>query len=247
MIELKNPHSILEVFRKRPGAVKKLSPPTQAHQADWKEVLRLAEQHRVPMTLETLGDRGRSKQQRGKKVETVRRSGAGSAWIEPPPSLPIEELIPKGVQKGFWIALDSVQDPHNVGAIFRSASFFGANGIILLEDRAAKLTGVACDVASGGAEHVPYTTVVNLRSALKWAKDQGIWVLGTSEHAESPMREVLDERPWLVILGNEEKGVRRLVQEECDLLCSIAQHGAVGSLNVSVAAGILMEHLANLR
>lgn len=144
---------------------------------------------------------------------------------------------------GVWLALDCLQDPHNVGAIFRAAAFFGVRGIVATKDRSAPLNATVYDVASGGLEHVPFSVQANLARALDAARRQGLWVLGTSEHAPRDLRDVPRDRSWLVVVGNEEHGLRRLVREKCDDVCRIAGHGAVGSLNVSVAAGILMHAL----
>jgi 23S rRNA (guanosine2251-2'-O)-methyltransferase len=170
------------------------------------------------------------------------------AVVRERPSVSVEELFQNASQrnsgKGIWLALDHLQDPHNVGAVFRAAGFFGIQGIILTQDRSAPLTGIAYDVASGGIESVPFTLQTNLQQAFRLAKDAGMWVLGTSEHAHDPLSSIQQDRPWLVVLGNEEKGMRRLTEESCDLLCRIPGLGKVTSLNVSVAAGVLMYQLS---
>ena len=148
------------------------------------------------------------------------------------------------MRSGLWLALDQIQDPHNVGAIFRTAAFFGIRGIIVTKDRSAPLSATAYDVASGGLECVPFAQPPNLSRALKQAKDAGLWVLGTSEHATRDLSEVDRDRPWLLVLGNEEKGLRRLTSEHCDELCRITPRGEIASLNVSVAAGVLMAALS---
>ncbi len=112
-------------------------------------------------------------------------------------------------------------------------------------DRAAPLSAVVYDVASGGVEAVPFAIENNLRRALEAAKAAGLWILGSSEHAERGIDAVARDRPWLLVLGNEEGGLRRLTLETCDEVCRIAPGGdAVTSLNVAVAAGILIATLA---
>jgi 23S rRNA (guanosine2251-2'-O)-methyltransferase len=144
-----------------------------------------------------------------------------------------------------WLALDNLQDPHNVGAIFRTAAFFGVQGIVLTKDRSAPLTATAYDVAAGGLEHVPFSLVPNLARAIADAKQAGVWVLGTSEHATEDVAQVDRERPWLLVVGNEEKGMRRLTAAHCDAICRITPRGAVTSLNVSVATGVLIAELTS--
>ena len=172
------------------------------------------------------------------------RTGA-EAEVRPRKPAPLVTLFEHAQAGDRWIALDGVQDPHNVGAIFRTAAFFGVRGVITTTDRAAPLTAVVYDVASGGVEAVPHAIETNLRRALDAAKAAGVWVLGTSEHATKSLGEMPHDRPWLVVLGNEEVGLRRLVLESCDEVCSVPPKGTVvTSLNVSVAAGILLAGLA---
>ena len=144
-----------------------------------------------------------------------------------------------------FLALDCLQDPHNVGAIFRTAAFFGVSGIVLTKDRSAPLNAAVYDVASGGLEYVPFSIQTNLSRALQMAKEVGLWGLGTSEHCDTDFRDIPLDRPWLLIVGNEEKGMRRLTAERCDMLCRIPPQSPVSSLNVSVAAGILIARFSS--
>jgi 23S rRNA (guanosine2251-2'-O)-methyltransferase len=143
-----------------------------------------------------------------------------------------------------WLALDSLQDPQNLGAIFRSASFFGVKGIIMTTERSAPMTSVVYDISCGGVESIPFVPVINLQRAFEKAKESGLWILGTSEHARDSVKKIESDRPWLLVVGNEEKGIRRLTEESCDMMCTIPTHSkGVTSLNVSVATGILLSHL----
>ena len=128
--------------------------------------------------------------------------------------------------RGVWLALDSIQDPRNVGAIFRSAAFFGVRGVVMGEDRSASLTSVTYDTASGGLETVPFALETNLRRTLEVAKDVGLWVLGTADGAADSIADVPRDRDWLVVVGNEERGLRRLTLEACDAICAIGPGGA---------------------
>lgn len=106
------------------------------------------------------------------------------------------------------------------------------------------MTGTVYDIASGGVEGVPYVSVINLQRAFEKAKDAGLWILGTSEHAKESIKSIKNDRPWLLVVGNEEKGLRRLTEESCDMMCTIpSAENVVGSLNVSVATGILLSYL----
>lgn len=210
----------------------------------WEAVAELAAQHRVPVRRLDARKETRRKGRRDTS-KSVGRLGTNMATIREHPDVPLEDLFrsinPK--TRGLWLALDQIQDPHNVGAIFRTAAFFGVKGIVITKDRSAPLSATVYDVASGGVECVPFAQPPNLSRALQQAKDAGVWVLGTSEHAERDLCEVDRDRPWLLVLGNEEKGLRRLTSEHCDELCRITPRGEIGSLNVSVAAGILISTL----
>lgn len=145
---------------------------------------------------------------------------------------------------GLWLALDCLQDPHNVGAIFRTAAFFGVRGILLTKDRSAPMTPTVYDVAAGGVESVPFCIVPNLARSLEIAKKAGLWLLGTSEHEVTSYVDILPDRPWLLVIGNEEKGLRRLTLDNCDVVCGIPPQGDVTSLNASVAAAIMIARLS---
>ena len=167
------------------------------------------------------------------------------ARVKPLGPLPASELFRRHKTDGndLWLALDQVQDPHNLGAVFRSAAFFGVTGIMLTRDRSAPLTAVAYDVSCGGLEYVPYSTPPNLDRALKEARDAGIWILGAAGEAKKDVSEIPRDRSWLLVLGNEETGLRRLTRDSCDDLCRLTPSGAVDSLNVSAAGAVLMSHL----
>ena len=196
---------------------------------------------RINAQMEARRSKGRREQSK-----SAGRTGATFATVRERPPLPLEELFQGADSQaaGLWLALDQIQDPHNVGAIFRTAAFFGVRGIVVTKDRSAPLSATVYDVASGGIEYTPFAQPPNLSRALQHAKDAGLWVLGTSEHAERDIAQIDRDRPWLLVLGNEEKGLRRLTSEHCDELCRITPRGGIHSLNVSVAAGILMAALS---
>jgi 23S rRNA (guanosine2251-2'-O)-methyltransferase len=157
----------------------------------------------------------------------------------------LDQLFAPGEgSRGLWLGLDQLQDPHNVGAVFRSAAFFGVRGIVMTRDRSAPLTATAYDVSSGGIEHVPFSIQTNLSRTVEIAKEAGLWVLGTSEHAERDIAEIDRDRRWLILVGNEERGLRRLSLDICDETCRITPHGPVGSLNVSVATAVTIATLS---
>ena len=163
------------------------------------------------------------------------------------PSTSLEKMF-DGIDassRGVWLALDCLQDPQNIGAIFRSAAFFGAKGVLFTTERSAPMTGTVYDISSGGVEAVPFVPVINLQRAFEKAKEAGLWILGTSEHTKESLFKLKNDRPWLLVIGNEEKGIRQLTEKSCDMMCTIPSKGSVvTSLNVSVATGIVLGHLA---
>lgn len=188
--------------------------------------------------------RGRSAQQPAES--SGGRTGGGEALVKEHDGVSLAELfadVDPAATGGLWLALDHIQDPHNVGAIFRTAAFFGVKGIVLTRDRSAPLNATVCDVASGGIEYVPFSVEANLARALETAKQRGLWTLGAAEEATTDIAEIPRDRPWLLVLGNEQHGLRRLTRDKCDMTCRIPSRGPVGSLNVSVAAGVLMASL----
>ena len=153
-----------------------------------------------------------------------------------------DELIQKSLslKESILVALDHVQDPHNLGAVIRSAEATGASGVIVPRHRSA-LPGSAAEKAAAGALwRVPHARVPNLPRALEILKKSGFWVIGTAaDEGESPWN--LDMRGHLVlVIGGEEKGVRPAVRSKCDFIASIPLRGNTSSLNASVAAGIML-------
>lgn len=236
-LSLKNPHSVLAALASRPHDVLEVRLLPHRPSDAWGQVAEQARAAGIPVRTE-MADPAAN---RGSKFAKHERTSAASATVRERTEFPVEQqwtnLEPPF---GVWLALDCLQDPHNVGAIFRSAAFFGIRGVILTKDRSAPLTGTVYDVASGGMESVPFTQVSNLASTLKAAKAAGLWILGSSEHAPRDVQEIPRDRPWLVVIGNEEQGLRRLTLDLCDDVCRITPKGDVGSLNASVAAGVMM-------
>lgn len=251
MLTLRNPHAVLAALATRPDAVAEVRLPAgkgpREHGA-WEKVANEARRLGRPVrTLSGPDERdGRDQRdQRGRGRDRARPAGGGrsgaEAYVDEREPVTIDELFEGRHARGLWLALDQVQDPHNVGAIFRTAAFFGVRGIVMTDVRAASLTSVVYDVASGGVEAVPFAVETNLRRALSVAKRAGVWILGTSEHAQRDVSEVPVDRPWLLAVGNEENGLRRLTLETCDEVCRVTPLGdSVTSLNVSVATGLLI-------
>jgi 23S rRNA (guanosine2251-2'-O)-methyltransferase len=140
----------------------------------------------------------------------------------------------------FFLVLDQVQDPHNLGACLRTADAAGVHGIIITKDNSTGITPTVCKVACGAAELVPVYQVTNLARTLRWLKEQNIWVMGATEETEQSIFSADLTIPLALVMGTEGTGMRRLTQQQCDFLVKIPMIGKVESLNVSVAAGIMI-------
>lgn len=236
---LRNPHSVLAALQTRPEDVFEVRLAPGAPSPKWSEVAELARSRSIPIRTNLAVDK---RPVAGGKSERV---GTAVALVRERPDRLVDELFlgdPAELQ-GLWLALEQLQDPHNVGAIFRTAAFFGVNGIVLTRDRSAPLSATVYDVSSGGLEYVPFAIVPSLSRAITLAREAGIAVIGTSEHAERSVDDVAVDRPRLLIFGNEEHGLRRVTAESCDELVSLPPTGPIQSLNVSVAAGVCMSKL----
>jgi 23S rRNA (guanosine2251-2'-O)-methyltransferase len=140
----------------------------------------------------------------------------------------------------FLLILDCVQDPHNLGAILRTADGAGVHAVIAPKDKAVGITETVRRVSVGAADHVPFVQVTNLARTMEQLKEAGVWFVGTSDRAEKTLYELDLRGPLALVLGAEEKGMRRLTEENCDFLAKLPMAGKVECLNVSVATGVCL-------
>lgn len=177
-----------------------------------------------------------------KKKAGSRVSQGVLAWVAEVRWQSLEDLLDKlqSVPSPlFLLILDQIEDPHNLGAIARSAEAFGAHGLILPQRRSAPMSAVASKAAAGALEILPIARVKNLSRAIELLQAHNIWVIGTDEKGDRPVWETSLVDSVAVVIGNEGTGMRRLVREKCDELVQIPLRGKTPSLNASVAAGIL--------
>jgi len=138
------------------------------------------------------------------------------------------------------VVLDGIEDPHNLGAIIRTAHAAGANGVVVSERRSAPLTETVDRAAAGALAHLPVARVTNISQALERLKEHGFWIYGLDERGTALYNEIDCAVPTVLVLGGEGKGLHQGVQKHCDMLIRIPMSGEVSSLNVSVAAGIAL-------
>lgn len=152
----------------------------------------------------------------------------------------VEELVRTAAGVPLLVVLDGIEDPHNLGAILRTADAAGADGVVMQTRRSAALGGAAAKASAGAVAHVRIAHVVNIARALEELKVAGVWTIGLAGDASQSYDAVDLTVPSAIVVGAEGSGLRRLVRERCDLLAAIPMRGHVESLNVSVAAGIAL-------
>jgi 23S rRNA (guanosine2251-2'-O)-methyltransferase len=152
----------------------------------------------------------------------------------------VEELVRGAAEVPLIVVLDGIEDPHNLGAILRTADAAGVDGVVMQTRRAAALGGAAAKASAGAVAHVRIAQVVNIARAIDELKDAGVWTVGLAGEAPVSYDAVDFTIPSAIVVGAEGTGLRRLVRERCDFLAAIPMRGHVGSLNVSVAAAIAL-------
>jgi 23S rRNA (guanosine2251-2'-O)-methyltransferase len=228
-------HPVRVLLSRNPQRVRRLLLAAGREDRRLAELRALAERARVPVVvaggdeLAALTDDGRHQ---GVVAETEPLSGD--------PETRLEEALEAAAGPPLLLALDGVQDPHNLGACLRSADAAGVAAVIAPRDRSAGLTPVARKVAAGAAESVPFIAVVNLARTLRQLKDRDFRVIGADDSASRRLFDADLGGPLVVVLGSEGEGLRRLTRECCNELVSIPMAGAVESLNVSVATGVML-------
>jgi len=207
-----------------------------SHRADDRlaAVVRLAEAQRV--SVRRVGD------------EVLDRDAGGAAHrhqgvvadVKEATTFSVEDLVMGAKGAALIVVLDTIEDPHNVGAIVRTVDAAGGDGVVRQSRHAARLDGAAAKASAGAVAHVKIAEVVNIARALEILKASGVWTVGLAGDASKRYDEVDLTLPTAFVVGAEGSGLRRLVRERCDWLVSIPMQGQVQSLNVSVAAGIAL-------
>lgn len=202
------------------------------------EIVKLARERNIPVRFEDRGQLDRlagSKDHQGVVALAAARS---SATLED-----ILAIANKGADhgsKGLVVLLDGVEDPHNLGAIIRTALAAGAHGVVIPERRAAGLTDTVARASAGALSHLPVAKVTNLAQTMEELKQAGYWLVGLDERAEKSYTEVDYASPVGIVLGGEGKGLHDLTRRRCDFVVKLPTTGPVKSLNVSVAAGVVL-------
>ncbi|TNF32471.1 MAG: 23S rRNA (guanosine(2251)-2'-O)-methyltransferase RlmB [Gammaproteobacteria bacterium] len=226
-------HAVEAVLKSRPGDVQELRLQDQRAQ-ELKAVLERA-------SLAGVRAEVAPKQWFAQQFPEANHQGVAALCV-PAKALPESALMPLlgTVPQPLVLVLDGVTDPHNLGACLRTAEVAGVTVVVIPKDRAAGLTPVVRKVSSGASERVPLVQVTNLARTLKQLKEAGLWVVGAAGEAEQALYAQDMTGPLVLVMGAEGSGLRRLTREHCDFLVRIPMQGDVGSLNVSVATGIML-------
>ena len=210
-----------------------------------------ATDHRVEKIIKLAEDRGvavhrREKTDLTKMCASSHHQGI-ALEVEPFRYADLDDLlatIPPSGSGGLMLVLDGIQDPHNLGALIRTAACAGANGVIIPKDRACGITAAVERASAGAAETIPVAMVTNIAQALEILKKSGFWIYGLAGEAKQSVYGVNFSGKVAVVIGSEGEGIRPLVRKQCDLVMSIPHYGGVGSLNASVAGGIALFEVA---
>lgn len=194
----------------------------------------IARAHELRIPVETVDRQALEKMARGGVHQGV------AADLQALAAYTVEELVEQADGPPLIVVLDGIEDPQNVGAILRSADGAGCHGVIRQARHAAPLDGATARASAGAVHHVKIATVVNISRALETLKEQGVWTVGLDGEAEDAYDALDYTIPTAFVVGAEGEGLRRLVRETCDRLVKIPMGGLVGSLNVSVAAGVAL-------
>ncbi|MDD5541866.1 MAG: 23S rRNA (guanosine(2251)-2'-O)-methyltransferase RlmB [Acidobacteriia bacterium] len=234
-------HAVESLLRSRGRPVERLHIAAGARSERLEQILQLARERSVSLRFEknlALDRLARTKAHQGVVAVCGAKRYAS-----------LEDLIAKKHDPAFFVLLDQVEDPHNLGAVLRTAAAAGVEGLIITERRSVGLTSTVAKAATGALEDVPVVRVTNLVQAIELLKQANIWIVGVEADAEKRWTEVDFRDPVALVFGSEGEGMRRLVREHCDWVVSLPLNrgGGVSSLNVSVAAGILMYEVVRQR
>ena len=152
----------------------------------------------------------------------------------------LEDILEKSGDNPFILLLDEINDPHNLGAILRTAEAAGVNCVVIPKRRSVSLTPTVARVSAGAVEYVPVARVTNMVQTIEALKEKGLWVVGAESGGRQLYWEAKLDGPLALVVGGEDKGLGRLVREKCDLMVKLPMMGRIGSLNASVAAGLLL-------
>lgn len=207
-----------------------------------KRILAIAKEKKIPVV--TAGKQKIMQMFPGENTQGVIAYVAQKEYVSVEDILDIAKLHD---EKPFIIIADEIADPHNLGAIIRSADAFGAHGVIISKRRAVGLTAAVVKASGGALNHVAVAKVTNLAATVDMLKENGVWVYGSDMDAEKCYYEEKFDSSLALVVGSEGSGISSLLKKKCDILLKIPMKGHVSCLNASVAAGVIMQEIAKFR
>ncbi len=232
-------HAVEEALKSDPGRIERICVQRGQKNARLQEIIDVCRARHVPLSFEdrTWLDR---------KSGGERHQGI-LCYMAEMPTYSVEDILDGAASPGLLVILDGIEDPHNVGAILRSAELAGADGVFIPQHRSAGLGATAVKTSAGAASYVRVSRIANTTHLLELLKKKGYWVAGLDAASDSAIWDADFTVPTALVLGGEGAGLHRLVREKCDLLVSIPVRGKVTSHNVSVAAGIALYEVIRQR
>jgi len=232
-------HAVLEALRSRADNIEQLCVERGQKNPRIGEILELARQRHIRISFE-------ERSWLDRKAAGARHQGV-LCYAAEMDTFEMEEILRRAKSPGLLVVLDGIEDPNNVGAILRSAEAAGADGIFLPQHRSAGLSAAVVKASAGAASHVKVSRVPNVARLLEALKKNGFWTAGLDASSRRRIWETDLTVPLALVLGNEGRGLHRLVREKCDFMVSLPIRGNVDSYNVSVAAGIALYEVLRQR
>ncbi len=234
-------HALEAVMQREPQRILELFIAKGRDDERLHNIVNLARKHRISVQFaqrKVLDDKARGEQHQGVLARAIAAKPLNESDLD---------SIINEADKPFLLVLDGVTDPHNLGAVLRSADAAGVDAVIVPKDKSATLNATVRKVACGAADVIPLIQVTNLARTLADIQQQGVWVVGTAGEAEQLLYDCDMSGPTALVMGAEGKGMRRLTREKCDELIKLPMFGSVSSLNVSVATGICLYEVVRQR
>lgn len=234
-------HSVCEVLKMRPQDVEQIIVAQNRTPKNVEEILSLAKKNKISIVYKEEGW--------FKWAHAMSHQGI-VAQVRMKKEMSLDDILDQVKMQeipAFFLVLDEITDPHNVGALIRSAACAGVHAVILPKRGSAPLTAAVAKTSSGGMEHVAMIQVANINYALDRLKKEGVWIVGLAAEAQTHFYEMPGTQALALVVGNEEQGLKRLVRENCDQLVKIPMVGDMDSLNASVAGGVALFEVVRQR
>ena len=232
-------NSVIEALKASPEKIERLCIERGQKNPRIQEIVDLARHNHVRLSFE-------DKSWLDRKAQGERHQGV-LCYTAEMDTFSVDDILEQAPSPGLLVVLDGIEDPHNLGAILRSAEAAGADGVFLPQHRSANLTATVVKASAGAASHVKLARIPNTSQLIELIKKKGFWVAGLDAKADQPIWKADLTVPTALVLGNEGIGLHRLVKQKCDFLVSLPIRGIVGSYNVSVAAGMALYEVLRQR